>query len=258
MFRSAKALDRAKTHSTFKLAMASYEKTAESWFDGTVDAVDRRIAQTDKLLHHIRTVVSRLDFADSVPQLRAAQTLSADRTTLVDFKRTLLTGAADYSKYANYEDMPDENPAIAGKPADSDYHLDKGNTNAAWALHKEKQHGKPLSQFTPDDWAIAGDPPKRKSSLDGLPAADKRWVTLESSRFVSANTDCLSDPEELATRAQHHAALKTSTFSRPHSAAVTRAFVSSVVELGAKQYRPPVVKQAAAVMPDVPDGAMFL
>lgn len=213
MFRSAKALDRAKTHSTFKLAMASYEKTAESWYDGTVDAVDRRIAAVDKLLHHIRSIVSRLDFADSATQLRSAQTLSADRKGLVEFKRDLLTGAVDYSTWANN---------------DLDHSMDHiASRGASPAL-----------------------PPS-------LPPADRRWVTLESSRFVSANTDCLSDPEELATRAQHHATLKTSTFSRPHSAAVTRAFVSSVVELGKKQYRPPVVRQAAT-MPDFPDGAMFL
>jgi hypothetical protein len=213
MFRSAKALDRAKTHSTFKQAMASYEKTAETWYDGSVDAVDRRIAAVDKLLHHIRTIVARLSFADSASQLRAAQTLSADRATLVEFKRTLLTGAADYSTWANN---------------DLDHSMDRtASKGASPAL-----------------------PPS-------LPAADRRWVTLESSRFVSANTDCLSDPEELGTRAEHHAALKTSTFSRPHSAAVTRAFVAAVIDLGRKQYRPPVVKQAAIDM-NFKDEAMFL
>jgi hypothetical protein len=53
--------------------------------------------------------------------------------------------------------------AIEGIPADSDWHLDRGNTNAAWALHKEKEHGKPLSEFTKEDWAIAGELPRRKA-----------------------------------------------------------------------------------------------
>lgn len=257
MFRSAKALDRAKTHATFRQAMDAYGKTQETWYDGSVDAVDRRIAHVDKLLHHIRATVARLSFADSAPQLRVAQSLSADRKALVEFKRTLLTGAADYSKYANYEDMPDENPAIEGRPADSDWHLEHGNPGAAWQLQKEKQHGKPLSQFSDDDWAIAGDPPGRKAAVDSLPPSDRRWVTLEAARFVSAHTDCLSDPEELATRASHHAALKTSTFSQPHSAAVTRAFVSAVVELGKKTYRPSVAKTAAIDIGFEPE-SMFL
>lgn len=257
MFRSAKALDRAKTHATFRQAMDAYGKTQETWYDGSVDAVDRRIAHVDKLLHHIRATVARLSFADSVPQLRAGQRLSADRSALTEFKRDLLTGAADYSKYANYEDMPEDNPAIVGKPADSDWHLEHGAPMAAWATHKEKQHGKPLSQFSDDDWAIAGDPPKRKAALDSLPPTDRRWVTLEAARFVSAHTDCLSDPEELTTRAGHHAALKTSTFTRPHSAAVTRAFVATVVELGKKTYRPSRAKTAAIDI-GFKDEAMFL
>jgi hypothetical protein len=69
-------------------------------------------------------------------------------------------------KLSNYEDMPDTSPQpIVGKPADSDYHLDRGNNSAAWALQKEKQHGKPLSQFSDDDWAIAGDPPGKRASV---------------------------------------------------------------------------------------------
>jgi hypothetical protein len=77
----------------------------------------------------------------------------------------------------NYEDMPDDSPKpIVGKPADADYHLDRGNSNAAWTLHKEKQHGKPLSQFNDDDWAIAGDPPSRQ----GLRLVDPRTGKLHN------------------------------------------------------------------------------
>lgn len=213
MFRSAKTLDRAKTHATFRQAMDAYANSQESWYDGSVDAVDRRIAHVDKLLHHIRATVARLSFADSAPQLRVAQSLSADRKALVEFKRTLLTGAADYSTWGNND-------------------LDHSTGRTASRT--------PSPALSPS-----------------LPSADRRWVTLEAARFVSAHTDCLSDPEELATRAQHHAALKTSTFSRPHSAAVTRAFVSAVVELGRKNYRPPVVRQAAVDI-GFTDEAMFL
>lgn len=249
MFRSAKALDRAKTHATFRQAMASYEKTAESWYDGTVDAVDRRIAHVDKLLHHIRATVARMDFADSASQLRAAQTLSADRKQLVEFKRTLLTGAADYSTFK-----------ISG---DGSYcnHQNPGGQRPGQECNKLKEHttrgeASHLNLETGDTWES---PKYRKqtSALDGLPSADRRWVTLEAARFVSAHTDCLSDPEELATRAQHHAQLKTSTFSRPHSAAVTRAFVSTVVELGEKTYRPSRAKTAAIDIGFSPE-AMFL
>ena len=55
--------------------------------------------------------------------------------------------------------------AIEGRPADADYFLDRDNPTTAWVLHKERQHGKPLSQFTEDDWAIAGEPPSRTARV---------------------------------------------------------------------------------------------
>jgi len=54
--------------------------------------------------------------------------------------------------------------AITGVPADADYFLDNNNPHAAWTLQKEKEHGKPLSEFTDEDWAIAGDAPSIKTS----------------------------------------------------------------------------------------------
>jgi hypothetical protein len=87
------------------------------------------------------------------------------------------------SRRANYEDMPEHNPAIGAHDADADWHLDRGNNMAAWALHKEKQHGKPLSEFTDDDWAIAGEPPRRQA------------VTLLDPR--TGNYHRLIDPGEL-------------------------------------------------------------
>jgi hypothetical protein len=239
MFRSAKALDRAKTHASFRQAMAAYGKTTESWYDGSVDAVDRRIAHVDKLLHHIRATVARMDFADSATQLREAQSLSADRSALVEFKRTLLTGAADYSTWRH-----------AGEEEGGVGPLPERDVNPYDPKYSPKSH-------PPPPWEKREQELKRTSTVDSLPPSDRRWVTLESSRFVSANTDCLSDPEELATRAGHHAALKTSTFSRPHSAAVTRAFVSAVVELGEKNYRPSTVKTAAIDIGFEPE-SMFL
>lgn len=276
MFRSAKALDRAQTHSSFRQAMASYEKTAENWFDGTVDAVDRRIAHVDRLLHHIRATVARLDFADSTSQLRAAQALSADRKDLVEFKRTLLTGAADYSTWnrtASPEGLPgpnfgpdamqrirEETPPVSGRHHNFNTAPEQFGNHAIPQLTDVTHYPGVRPSMSTRPGLPDKDPKhmRAEAALDGLPSADKRWVHLESSRFVAANTDCLSDPEELATRAQHHAALKTSTFSRPHSAAVTRAFVSSVVELGRRQYRPPVVNRTAAVYEDFDPQAMFL
>ena len=54
MFKDARALDRQRTATSFDRALATYTKVAESWFDGTVQSVDRRLAQCDRLLHTAR------------------------------------------------------------------------------------------------------------------------------------------------------------------------------------------------------------
>lgn len=94
----------------------------------------------------------------------------------------------------------------------------------------------------------------RSAHLDG---ADRRWVTLESAKFVAANGDCLDDSTELATRAHNHAAVHTSTYTGPRSRAVTAAFVEQVVDLGRKTYRPPV-RTAATEVVDIAPEAIFL
>ena len=101
---------------------------------------------------------------------------------------------------------------------------------------------------------VSGPPGWKTAALDG---PDARWVTLESARFVAAHSDALDDPHELATRAAHHAAVKTSTFTPEHSRVLCGAFVAAVTELGAAVYRPPV-RTAAAVYDDFEAEAIYL
>ena len=89
--------------------------------------------------------------------------------------------------------------------------------------------------------------------LGGL---DRRWVDLESARFVAANTDALDDNHELATRAHEYAAAKTSTFTPARSAAICERFVARVATLGRRAYRPAVVRTAA--YQDFDDQAIYL
>lgn len=79
------------------------------------------------------------------------------------FELSYVFEPADETAVVSRVMMASKGDPIGGIDADSDWHLDRGDTSAAWALHKEKQHGKPLSQFSDDDWAIAGDPPRRNA-----------------------------------------------------------------------------------------------
>jgi hypothetical protein len=243
MFRSARALDRAKTHQSFRTALSDYHKTAESWFDGSVGSIDRRLAKVDRLLHHIRATVARLDFGSSAAYLSAAQQLSADRKALVAQRADMLNGYADYRTANGFSDIPGTiGDAISNAPHNLGQMADTiGSAVENAPANVTRDIGQPISR------ALGG----------SLAGSDRRWVTLEAAKFVAANTDTLDDSDELATRAAHHAALHTSTFTPARSRAVTAAFVGAVEELGRAQYRP-AVKKAAAVYQDFDPQAMFL
>jgi hypothetical protein len=91
-----------------------------------------------------------------------------------------------------------------------------------------------------------------------LNGTERRWVTLESAKFLAANTDTLDDSHELATRADHYAAVKTSTFTPARSAILREAFVARVVDLGQASYRPPPIHRVAMTDPDIDPQALFL
>lgn len=191
MFKDARELDRQRTAASFEAALQRYTKEAESWFDGSVNAIDRRLSVCDRLLHSVRATVARLSATDSHRYLRTAQTLESDRRALHALREDLLTGAAD--------------------------------------------RGLPRTASTVP----------ARGHLANLNGTDRRWVTLESARFVAAHPDALDDPTELSTRAAHYAGVQTSTFTRPRSAAVTRAFVAAVAELGRQNYVPTTMRTAA-------------
>jgi hypothetical protein len=69
----------------------------------------------------------------------------------------------------------------------------------------------------------------RESRLAALSPQDRRYVTLESSRFLADNTDT-NDARELATRAMHFAERVTSTYDVSRSRAITSAFVERVAK----------------------------
>jgi hypothetical protein len=98
-----------------------------------------------------------------------------------------------------------------------------------------------------------GAPQQRQAS--NLSSDDRRYVELESAKFVRANSDCPAD--ELAIRARHHAEVKTSTFTQQRSRAVTAEFVERVAQLRRATPRPRVA-MAPLRSPDFPPELMFL
>ena len=95
MFKDARTLDRQRTATSFDRQMTAYTKAAESWFDGTVGSVDRRLAQCERLLHQTRFHTARMGINDSARYLAAADSLNADREVLAGLRDDLLTGGAN-------------------------------------------------------------------------------------------------------------------------------------------------------------------
>ena len=98
-----------------------------------------------------------------------------------------------------------------------------------------------------------------KGKESSLSPQDRRFVTLESSKFLAENTDT-NDARELATRAMHHAQKVTSTLDVNRSSTITSAFVERVAS-GAQQRRreaPQPTATKTANINSLPPEAMFL
>lgn len=117
------------------------------------------------------------------------------------------------------------------------YHRDRFREAGDHRLDEFAGSGRPaINPYTgDDDGEFKGNPQGhghwgKESSLS---PQDRRYVTLESSKFLADNTDT-NDARELATRAMHHAQLVTSSYDVKRSRAITSAFVEKVA-WGAQQ-----------------------
>lgn len=81
---------RPTSSTPFPQRLAAFRKTADNWFDGTVDSVDRRVEKCSTLLATATAAVGndRLDYIPTVAEL------TADRRALMAMREDLLNGAS--------------------------------------------------------------------------------------------------------------------------------------------------------------------
>ena len=106
MFRSASQIDSERTASSLRRIKANWERTADNWFTGSVDSIDRRIALCERLIHQASQATARLlDRPESAHYMKLANDLQADHEALTQMRRDLLTAASDRDpdlyKFAN-------------------------------------------------------------------------------------------------------------------------------------------------------------
>ncbi len=214
-----------------------WHKEAETWFTGSVDSVDRRLAQCNTLLHLAREAVAHDGIGPSTRKhLASIVDLEASQGALRHLRHDLLTAASDREAGDWREKEWDEPGPDFGKT----YSRSRGPI-----LHEQPPH-RHEEYWTPEEM----------QHLKGkLSSRDRRYVALESAKFLAANPHC--PPDELAIRARHHAELQTSTLSAERSQKVTAALVARVTELHRDSPRPRVASRPAPV-PACPDELMFM
>lgn len=245
-----------------------WRRESENWFDGSVESVDSRLAACDRLLADARGQIAHDGFGSgSRKHLAAIEDLEAQREVLIARRDMFLTAgtshyAVDATPSGGFGNTVPMTPgtadkAVGGNPGMPDVSPPQGGAPVfgPW----ETGGGYPgfdQSKGIPSNGAPAVGGSSNPGNISaGLIAADRRYVELESAKFIRANSDCPVD--ELAIRARHHAEVKTSTFTQQRSRAVTAAFVQRVAQLRRAAPRPRVAMASPRSM-DFPPEMMFL
>lgn len=90
MFQDASDIDRRSVDRRIAALREGYDAVAESWFDGSPDSVDRRIAACDQILVRARNAAVRLGYQEGYTEIVAE--LEEDKKSLTDLRQALLNG----------------------------------------------------------------------------------------------------------------------------------------------------------------------
>src|SRR6516164_10471757 len=273
-FTSSQARESARANRRLAAQAQAFRDTQDTWYDGTVASVDRRIASCQRILHAAQSALGHSPF--DIEPLQILGELQDDHRALTGLRHDLHTGYAD--RVAGKHDDPwgefgthyVEETDLADPPEIERIHTPGyGDRTIVKRVPKEGAIWKPKEEQEADKRAREEE--RRQNGLRlqrGLQKAygpkaaaidddERRWATLEAPRFVRANLDASFHRDELATRANHWAARVTSGFAHP--AETRRLFVSAVLdeaqELPRPQLRPRLGNRRIV---DIEPEAMFL
>ncbi|ABE67829.1 hypothetical protein SEA_YASSIFIED_74 [Mycobacterium phage Yassified] len=235
MFRSASVVEAEAAQRKLDKLREDWQRTANTWFDGSAESVERRIAQIDRVIAFAsRTAQRSGDPAKFC--LAALPTLKANREELVELRRQLVGG----SWYTGPEDH-----GFAVNPHD-------------YSSMREWMDASNMRSYIQD--AHEKHPQEGWDRAKGDYAVDESWMDPHGPMLNHAALDFIAeqdttDPGELRIRAQRLVAARTSTWSREASARAVQAFVKAVEDNSPR----PVRTASAPVrqLPDFEDHLMF-
>lgn len=92
MFKDAAIREAELVDRRFAQLTNQWRETANTWFDGTPDSVDRRLAKVDHMIRFAGNSAGR--HGSHIPTARALPQLREARAQLLDLRERLLTGSA--------------------------------------------------------------------------------------------------------------------------------------------------------------------
>lgn len=225
MFRAASDIDAERTAAKVRELVSNWESSTDSWFDGSVESIDNRLAQCKKFANVCREATMRLmNHRDGIRYAAITTDLDIDRRSLEAMRRDLLTAATDRKGWSEVSEHEEPPICECGR-----HYVAPG--------------------FSHEDW--------EKLMASGGRHQANRWIELEARSFLADNEDAADDISELRTRAAHYAQLKTSALSPDVSRAVVARFVDKVGALGKRLPRRTASVQPTALQ-DFPSELIYI
>lgn len=256
MFRDASAIDSERTATAVRTAHDKYEASSDSWFDGTPDSIDRRIAVCQRLSHICKNATIRLAERPAGMQYVAlSNSLESDRISLEALRHDLLTAGMNREAFPNtpgLQGILDEDRLQARSPG-------RGSigdvVRAQGGPSEEERHQQARDYADRTDNGEYEVPLGAGEPEELFARSASRFIELESRSFLAENSHC-DDLQELRTRAKLYAQLKTSTLSKSASHTMVTAFINRVEELGREVPKRQAHKESASIS-DFSDSLLF-
>lgn len=257
MFRDASAIDSERTATAVRTAHDKYEASSDSWFDGTPDSIDRRIAVCQRLSHICKNATIRLvDRPAGRQYVALSNSLESDRISLEALRHDILTAGMYREAFPNTPEMQGilDQDRLQARPPGRGAIGDVVRAQGGPSEEERHQQARDYADRTDNgEYEVplgAGEPEEL------FARSASRFIELESRSFLAENNHC-DDLQELRTRAKLYAQLKTSTLSKSASHTMVTAFINRVEELGRETPKRQAHKECATIE-DFPPELFYL